>query len=138
MVLYRVFARAGSLFLGANNLASSPASQQDYANLTPYTDASIDHGTVIRARQVTELRRAVNDLCAAMDQANRYTSAQLMESSLRGVNQQVTAANFTSLMADTNALRATLGLSGATFVTPPSTGHTIQAQDMKDLRDALR
>jgi subtilisin family serine protease len=142
MVVYRVLAVAGEAYLPTTNLASSPPSNSDFANLneTMYETIAMpaDGSTTVKAQHLIELREAVNALCDTIGAPHQYVASQVLVSSLQGTT--VKAADFTGLMAKINFVRtnALLAAGSAAFAHVPVTTSLIKGEHLESLRAALR
>jgi hypothetical protein len=141
MVIYRVRATAGSVYLPPQSLAVSDPSNNDFANLNAasYENLAAPPGsTTIKAQHLIELRQAVNGLCDAAGVAQEFSSGEVLLSSLQG--NLIQASDFTSLMAKANNIRtnSSLALPVSSFTTPPAAGALVSAASLLDLREALK
>ena len=142
MVVYRVLAVAGAAYLPTTNLAGSPPSNSDIANLNDPTYEAIAAPpasiTSVKAQHVLELRQAVNGLCDAIGVAQQFAAGDLALSSLLGTS--IKAADFTGLMTKVNLVRtnALLAVGSAAFANTPAVNGVIQREHLESLRAALR
>lgn len=139
MPVYTVTSVAGQNYLHPDNLATSVASNPDFANMNESSYESIVVGTTqIRAQHLIELRQATNQLADSIGATPPYSSGDLQLSSLQGT--AATASHFTSLMDAINTLRthAMLAMTQATFSQQPTTGLGIAKTHVEDLRNALK
>jgi len=142
MVVYRVRATAGSLYLPPQALAQSDPSNNDFANLNAAAYEALatpPSYTTIKAQHLIELRQAVNNLCDAVGAPREYLASEdLLLSSLQGAPVQ--AAHFTSLMAKANSIRTNslLAVGAASFTQTPDVDVPVAGSHLQNLRDALK
>jgi hypothetical protein len=138
IVVYRVLSVAGEAYLPTTNLASSAASNSDFASLNDSSYEVIESTTRVKAQHVIELRQAVNALCDVIGVSQQFLAAELVLSSLQATS--VKAAVFTALMTKINAVRtnALLGAGSVTFANPPAVNGVIKREHLENLRAALR
>ncbi len=114
---------------------SRPASHVPRARIEPsvvYT-GTVQHGAVIRAKDILELRSAANELRAAAGLAAfTFTDASL-------TNVKIRAIHITELRTATSEARTALGLAPETYTDPTIVAHstTIKAAHISDLRRAV-
>jgi Subtilase family len=138
MLVYRVLSVAGTAYL-QDGFYATTAGNSDIANINSVNYESLIPGaTTLKAQHLIDLRLGVNALCDAVGVGHVYLDSQVLLSSLQG--QTVTAADFTSLMSNINAIRqnGAIGMSAASFGVTPSTGAVIAAANLQSLRDALK
>jgi hypothetical protein len=129
VVLYHVLARAGSNY--------SQPSNNDVAFVGTFTDDPVvTSSTLVRAENITELRRAVNGLLDLSGQAPVYAAGAIDPNAVRGL--LIDHADFLTLIQNLNTARSFASLSAIAFRTAPAQGAGIYGTQIEDLRLGLK
>jgi hypothetical protein len=129
VVLYRVLARSGSNF-------STPGNN-DVAFVGTFTDDPVTTSlTIVRAENITEVRRGVNGLLDLSGQAPVYSATATDPNALRSL--LIDDADFLTLMQNLNSARSFASLPAIAFRTAPAQGARVFGTQVEDLRLGLK
>jgi PKD repeat protein len=128
VVLYRVFAKYGTLLSNASN--------HDVAFVGTFSDDPLVSSAPIRAEHITELRAAVNGLLGIANRPAVFSASELDPNDLRA--QAVDDDHILTLMQYLNLGRVTSGLPPWSFSVVPGAPDAVRATQIMDLRMGVR